>query len=92
MVSGEWGVVVSTPPSCALFEDKNGTPSGWQDPDGRIELDGDKFYQELARAPVSEKPETLNPDTEYYVRCRVSTATGKTIEATTAVEGDVPVS
>ena len=92
MVSGEWSMVVSTPPSCTLLEGEDGKPSGWHDPGGRIELDGGRFYQEFARAPSSEKPGTLAPATEYYVRCRVSIDTGKTIEATAPVEGEAPVS
>lgn len=92
VVSGEWIVGISTPPSCILLEGKAGEPSGWYDSGNRIELDGGRFHREFVRALDSESPDTLDPQTEYYARCRVSVDTGKTIEATAPVKGDVPTS
>lgn len=83
---------ISTPPSCTLLEGADGEPSGWYDSGSRIELDGGRFYQEFVRAPESEEPEAIDPGTEYYVQCRVSVDTGKTIEATAPVKGEVPIS
>lgn len=92
VVSGEWGLGISTPPSCSLLEGEGGEPSGWYDPGDRVELDGGRFYREFVRDPDSGNVPALDPGTEYHVRCRVSVDTGKTVDATAPVRGRVPVS
>lgn len=90
VVSGEWGIGTSTPPICSLLEGKGGEPSGWYDPGAQVELDGGRFNREFVR-DSGTAPE-LDSATKYHVRCRVSVDTGKTIEATAPVRGEVPVS
>ena len=89
VVSGEWGVGISTPPSCSLLEGRKGPPSGWYDPKGQIRLDGGRFHQEFVKDPDS--PAALDPQKDYYVRCRVSGDTGNVLETEAPVRGKMPV-
>jgi hypothetical protein len=90
VVSGEWGLGISTPPRCSLLEGENGDPSDWYDPTATVELDGGRFYTEFVRDPEAESRVALDPDTEYYVRCRTSGDTGSAAEAIAPVKGEVP--
>lgn len=88
VVSGEWAIGVSTPPSCSLLEGEDREPIDWYATGDRVELDGGRFYRKFAPDSGSS---SLDPSTDYYVRCRVSIDTGKAIEDTAPVVGEVPV-
>lgn len=89
VVSGEWGIGVSTPPSCTLLQGPDGEPSERYETGGRIELNGGRFYREFVRVPEAGAT-GADPATDYYVRCRVSVDTGKTHEAVAPVLGEAP--
>jgi hypothetical protein len=92
VVSGEWGLGISTPPSCSLIEGRGGGRISWYDPAVQVELDGRRFRQEFVRNPKAEDSPRLDPEAEYYVRCRSSGDTGKAAEALAPVRGRAPVS
>jgi hypothetical protein len=89
-VSGQWSLGISTPPACSLLEGKNGDRSDWYDRTVSVELDGGEFYQKFVRDPEAGVQSNLDPETEYYVRCRTSGDTGRTAEAVAPVGGEVP--
>lgn len=89
VVSGEWRIGVSTPPSCTLLEGEDGESVDWYATGDRVELERGRFRREFVRLPESGGP-GLDPKTEYYVRCRVSIDTGKTIESVAPIAGEVP--
>lgn len=89
-VSGQWSLGISTPPVCSLLEGENGDRSDWYDRTVSVDLDGGEFYQKFVRDPEAGGQSKLNPETEYYVRCRTSGDTGRTAEALASVEGEVP--
>lgn len=89
-VSGQWSLGISTPPVCSLLEGENGGRSDWYDRTVSVDLDGGEFYQKFVRDPEAGGQSTLDPETEYYVRCRTSGDTGRTAEAVAPVRGEVP--
>jgi hypothetical protein len=84
VVSGTWVRGLSTPPTCALLED--GKASEWPDPGSNTSPKGNTFTKEFSSAGNS----SLDPLTEYRVRCSVNLSTGRTLEAVAPVSGDVP--
>lgn len=90
VVSGEWGLGISTPPRCSLLEGEGTEPSDWYDPAARVELDEGRFHKEFVRDPRAESRVTLDPDTDYSVRCQTNGSTGGTTETVAQVEGEVP--
>ncbi|WP_047866671.1 hypothetical protein [Rubrobacter aplysinae] len=90
VVDGEWGLGISTPPSCSLVEGRDGGQVSWYEPGGQIELDGRRFSQVFVRNPDAGSRSQLDPEAEYYVRCTSSGDTGKSNEALAPVEGRVP--
>lgn len=89
-VSGQWSLGISTPPVCSLLEGENGDRSDWYDRTVSVELDGGEFYQKFVRDPEAGSQSKLDPETEYYVRCRTSGDTGRTAESLAPVEGEMP--
>lgn len=91
VVSGGWRPGVFTPPACVLLEGRKGEPSDWYDASDRVELNGGEFRREFVRDPQAGDA-ALDSSAEYFVRCRVSGSTGKSVDATAPVAGEPPVS
>lgn len=89
VVSGDWSLGISTPPSCDLLEGANRV-SDWYDPDSGMSIDGGNFSREFVAAPNSSS--APRQGVEYRVRCEVNQDTGTTIEATAPVQGTPPAS
>ncbi len=89
VVSGDWSLGISTPPSCELLEGED-TTSDWYDPSSGMSIDGGNFSREFVAAP--NRPSVPQRGVEYRVRCEISQDTGTTIEATAPVQGSPPAS
>lgn len=89
VVSGDWSLGITTPPSCDLLEGANRV-SDWYDPYSGMSIDGGSFSREFVAAPNSSS--APRRDAEYRVRCEISQDTGRTIEATAPVQGSPPAS
>ena len=87
LVSGDWSLGISTPPTCDLLEGANGV-SGWYDPYSGMSIDGGSFSREFVAA--RDRSPAPRQDVEYRVRCEISQDTGRTIEATAPVQGSPP--
>lgn len=89
LVSGEWSLGISTPPTCDLLEGANRV-SDWYDPYSGMSIDGDSFSREFVAA--SNSSSAPRRGVEYRVRCEISQDTGRTIEAIAPVQGSPPAS
>lgn len=85
LVSGEWMQGLSTPPTCRVFEGRDGPMSDYFGLDARVSLDGHAFSKEFVPVETARKDPPAKKG-DYYVRCRVSLDSGRTAEDTVKVD------
>ncbi len=85
LASGDWAKGISTPPTCRVFEGRDGPMSDYFVPDARVSLDGNTFSKEFVPAQTTRKDPPAKKE-DYYVRCTVSLDSGKSGEDKMKVE------
>jgi hypothetical protein len=85
LVSGEWMKGLSTPPTCRVFEGRDGPMSDYFGLDARVSLDGHTFSKEFVPVEADRKDPPAKKE-DYYVRCTVSLDSGRTAEDTVKVD------